>query len=49
MVSNRLAASFHAFTSILLAGTLWRVASYHLVASSNPTFAHIGGAMATQY
>lgn len=34
---------------ILTFGTLWRLLSYHAIASPNPHLAHIGLAMATQY
>jgi hypothetical protein len=45
----RLGAAFHSFSAVLLAGTIWRIASYHLMASSNPSMQHLGAAMATQY
>lgn len=45
----RLAASFHAFTAILLAGTLWRILAYHALASSSASLQHVGAAMVTQY
>ena len=37
------------FLSVLVIGTLWRLASYHLVASDNPSIAHVGKAMGFQY
>jgi hypothetical protein len=37
------------FLSVLVIGTLWRLAALHLVASSNPTFAHLGKAAGFQY
>lgn len=37
------------FLMVLIAGTLWRLASYHLIASPQPQFNHLGLAMATQY
>lgn len=45
----RLGAAFHVFTSVVLIGTLWRIVSYHALASSNPTVQHIGAAMTVQY
>lgn len=39
----------HIWVSVLIMGTLWRVATYHLVASPNDTLNHIGRAMAQQY
>jgi len=37
------------FLSVLVIGTLWRLASLHLVASSNERMAHLGKAMSVQY
>lgn len=37
------------FLAVLIVGTLWRLASYHLVASSNPGLVHVGKAMGFQY
>lgn len=45
----RLGAAAHVFVSVLIMGTLWRILSYHAMASSNPTIQHAGAAMATQY
>ena len=39
----------HVFLMVLIAGTLWRLASYHLIASSSPGMQHLGLAMSTQY
>lgn len=39
----------HVFLSVLIAGTLWRMLSYHAVASSNAQVQHLGKAMAIQY
>lgn len=39
----------HVFLSVLIAGTLWRMLSYHAVASKNPQVQHLGKAMAVQY
>ncbi len=37
------------FLAVLIMGTLWRLSSYHLVASKNESLAHLGKAMAFQY
>jgi hypothetical protein len=39
----------HVFVAVLILGTLWRLTSYHLIASSNPHCNHLGQAMSTQY
>lgn len=39
----------HIWVSILIMGTLWRLASYHAMASSNDHVAHAGMAMSLQY
>jgi hypothetical protein len=39
----------HIWVSVLIMGTMWRLISYHLIASQNETVAHIGRAMAQQY
>jgi hypothetical protein len=39
----------HVFLSVLIAGTLWRMVTFHLLASSNPALAHLGKAMTVQY
>ena len=39
----------HVFMAVLILGTLWRLLSYHLIASSQPHLNHLGLAMATQY
>ena len=41
--------SLHVFMSVLILGTIFRLVSYHLMASSNPGVQHIGKAMSTQY
>lgn len=43
------ATALHVFLAVLIMGTLWRLASYHAVASSNDTVAHLGRAMAFQF
>lgn len=42
-------AALTIFLAVLIVGTVWRLASYHAVASSNPTIQHVGKAMAFQY
>jgi hypothetical protein len=37
------------FLSVLVIGTLWRLGTLHLAASSNETVVHIGKAMGFQY
>jgi hypothetical protein len=37
------------FLGVLIIGTLFRLASYHLIASDNPTLARIGQVMSFQY
>lgn len=39
----------HIFVTVLIFGTLWRIVAFHLMASDNAHFQHIGGAMTTQY
>jgi hypothetical protein len=39
----------HIFMAVLIMGTLWRLTSYHLIASKQPHLNHLGQAMATQY
>jgi hypothetical protein len=39
----------HIWVSVLIMGTLWRVISYHLIASPNENMSHLGRAMAQQY
>ena len=39
----------HVFLSVLIAGTLWRMVTFHLLASNNSNFAHLGKAMTVQY
>ncbi|MDA8314078.1 MAG: hypothetical protein M0010_02730 [Actinomycetota bacterium] len=43
------AIALHAFMAVILVGTMFRLISFHLIASSNPTAQHIGRAMAIQY
>lgn len=37
------------FLCVLVIGTLWRLSSLHLVASSNENLAHLGKAMSVQF
>jgi hypothetical protein len=39
----------HIWVSVLLMGTLWRLLQYHLIASQNESWQHVGRAMALQY
>lgn len=39
----------HVFLAVLIMGTLWRLTSYHLIASTRPHLNHLGQAMSTQY
>jgi hypothetical protein len=39
----------HVFLLVLIGGTLWRLASYHLIAASSPQLNHLGLAMSQQY
>jgi hypothetical protein len=39
----------HIFLAVLIAGTMWRLTTYHLIASKNPHLEHLGRGMAIQY
>jgi len=39
----------HVFLSVLIAGTLWRMLTFHALASSNPAVQKAGHAMTVQY
>lgn len=39
----------HAFLATLIAGTLWRIVTFHLLASSSTQLVHLGKAMTVQY
>lgn len=41
--------ALNVFLSVVVVGTLWRLASLHLAASSNESVQHLGKAMAFQY
>lgn len=45
----RLGAAVHVFMSVLILGTLWRMAAYHALASNNPHIQHAGAAARIQY
>lgn len=46
---EHLKLGLHIWVSVLIVGTLWRILQYHLAASDNGTFQHLGRAMALQY
>lgn len=39
----------HIFMVVLIFGTLWRLLSFHAIASPNAKLQHLGSAMAFQY
>ena len=39
----------HVFMIVLIFGTLWRLLSFHAMASPNPMISHAGKAMSVQY
>lgn len=39
----------HVFLIVLIFGTLWRLLSFHAMASPNPAVQHAGKAMSIQY
>jgi hypothetical protein len=39
----------HVFMIVLIFGTLWRVLSFHAMASPNTAIQHLGMAMSVQY
>jgi len=39
----------HVFLVVLIFGTLWRLLSFHAMASANPAISHAGKAMSIQY
>ena len=39
----------HVFLIVLIFGTVWRLLSFHALASPNPAIQHAGKAMAIQY
>ena len=44
-----LKVAIHIFLVVLILGTGWRIASLHLIASSNVQLQHLGQAMSVQY
>jgi hypothetical protein len=42
-------AAVQVFLMVLIVGTLWRLASYHMVASKNEAVSHLGKAAGFQY
>lgn len=42
-------AAANIFLAVLVIGTLWRLGTYHLVASGNDQLSHLGRAMGFQY
>jgi hypothetical protein len=45
----RLSVAFHTFVAVLIIGTMWRVLSFHLMASNSTTLQHAGAGMSVQY
>ena len=41
--------ALHVFMIVLILGTVWRLTSFHLVASSSPWLQHLGIAMNLQF
>ena len=39
----------HVFMLVLIFGTLWRLLSFHAIASPNTAISHVGRAMSLQY
>lgn len=39
----------HVFLCVLIAGTMWRMTTYHLLASPQVQLQHLGKAMTIQY
>ena len=39
----------HVFLIVLIFGTVWRLLSFHALASPNPAIQHAGKAMSVQY
>ena len=44
-----LQVAVHVFACVLVIGTIWRLAEYHLIAAQSPWLSHLGVAMAVQY
>lgn len=43
------AMALNIFLAVLIMGTLWRLTTYHLIASDNEFWQHVGRAAAFQY
>ena len=41
--------ALHIFLSVLIVGTLWRMTTFHLMASGDSRMEHLGKAMSVQY
>lgn len=41
--------ALNVFLAVLIMGTLWRLGTYHLIASKNESASHLGRAMAFQF
>lgn len=48
-IVEHLKLGLHIWVSVLIMGTMWRIVSYHLIASPNTNLVHLGRAMAQQY
>jgi hypothetical protein len=44
-----IAVALHAFLAVLVVGTMFRLLTYHALASPNPNIQHLGKAMSIQY
>ncbi len=49
MEFDDLKVALHIFLAVLILGTGWRLATYHLLASGNPQLKRLGTGMAIQY
>ena len=41
--------ALHVFLIVLVLGTLWRLSTFHLMASPNANLQHLGKGMSVQY
>lgn len=48
-MKDALKIGLHIWLSILIVGTLWRLLTYHAIASKNTQVSHLGRAMSLQY
>jgi hypothetical protein len=46
---EHIAVIVHIFLAVLIAGTVWRLTAFHLMASGNSALEHLGKGMITQY